>query len=285
VCALLAAWPCAMVRGGVGISAAMPVVDGVPTLFAGDRGRTHLVVNRSTLPKNRTGGKPTCVLGEQGFACDWSIAPSNGGIRVSGGDEAEIQVDEDFRGERIVTITVTARWEWVYLDWQRGPEVVEVGREESRDTGSLCVRVTALDVDLDVDANHDGLIDDADDGLEENPGVTAARGGDVGARHPGGILIPLALRVNARADAGGRAILETAAGEDRFRVWADQDRVVGVDLPAEWRAGEVPERLYVEPAEADGDHRDIVLQLRWKPAKGGATAADRVAITTRNPPP
>jgi hypothetical protein len=292
LCALLAVLWAGVARAEVGIDAALPVVDGLPTLYVGDGERTHLIVNESTLPRDEQGGRPTQVIGQKGFWYSWSIIPKPPGVRVEGGQGATIYVPDDFTGAQQFTITVNAYWEWVYLDWDYGPDVVEVGREEGHDVGSIRVRIVgSLVVDLDIDANGDGAIDATDDDLEVNPGGLAMLNIDddntngvpdlaeAGPIAPENDLVPIALRIDGAANATGQAILEALKGGEKARVWTDAAKTQRVDLPAAWPVGAVPATLHVEGIAVSATPQDIVLGLRCELASGVRISGDTVRLT------
>ncbi|MGI6496480.1 MAG: hypothetical protein ACOX5G_10425 [Kiritimatiellia bacterium] len=110
-----------------------------------------------------------------------------------------------------------------------------------------------VDVDLDVDANHDGKIDDADEPLEMDPG------GYVGVctNH----LTPVTLKLEP-AGLPGKLTLSATMGGDRIRIWKDAGRAVEVVL-TNGCAQVAPGTLYVEGVTNSAALRDVELRLEY----------------------
>jgi hypothetical protein len=121
------------------------------------------------------------------------------------------------------------------------------------------VHVTILKVDLDIDTNNDGTIDDADEIWEENPGGFLCVGNTNDLKEIQVKLEPAGL--------SGSLKLSAEADGAKIRVWEDKARTKEVSLPKTWTldgsAYTFPTTLYVEGVTHSEDARDIHLQLRY----------------------
>jgi hypothetical protein len=129
-----------------------------------------------------------------------------------------------------------------------------------------------VDVDIDVDANHDGKIDDTDEPLEVNPGGLAC----VCTNH----LTPIKLTLKP-AGLPGKLTLSATAG--RIRVWKDAGRSVEVVL-TNGCAQVAPGTLYVEGVVPSAALRDVELHLGYNENAEGQDnplfkCEDRVRLT------
>lgn len=128
----------------------------------------------------------------------------------------------------------------------------------NRPTDYLTGRAVLLD--LDVDADNNGAINDADDLLEETPGGILATG----------TVKQVALRL-APAGLTGTLTLTAVSGGSRIRVWRDAGKTSPLTLPAEWDLSggyTFPTALYVEGIDASAAVRDVHLCLRYTAASG-----------------
>ena len=117
------------------------------------------------------------------------------------------------------------------------------------------IRGRAVLVDLDVEADGNPGITDADEPLEEDPGGYAC----VCTNN----LTPLRLKV-APAGLPGRVTLSAPMGGERIKVWRNADRTGAVSLPKTWPAGAaIPGTLHVEGVTNSIAVRDIALTLTY----------------------
>ncbi|MGI6494607.1 MAG: hypothetical protein ACOX5G_00675 [Kiritimatiellia bacterium] len=109
-----------------------------------------------------------------------------------------------------------------------------------------------VDVDLDVDANHDGAITGADEPLEMDPGGLAC----VCTNH----LTPIKLTLQP-AGLTGRLTLSATMGGQRIKVWRNANRTGQIDLSQ--RGNVAPGTLYVEGVTNSAALRDVELRLEY----------------------
>lgn len=134
------------------------------------------------------------------------------------------------------------------------------------------IRGCIANVDLDVDANNDGAIGEADDPLEEEPG---------------GILATGALkRINLKFEPTwltGKLTFSVESGGDKVRVWEDPFKETPVTSPKEWTLSgtsvSVPPALYAEGVAASSSPRDVLLRLRYTNLDGSSYCDDFVRLT------
>jgi hypothetical protein len=143
--------------------------------------------------------------------------------------------------------------------------------DENGSKATDAIRGKIVNVDLDVDADNDGTIGDADDPLEETPGGLIATG----------TLKRIGLKMEP-AWVTGTLKLTAEAGGSRIRVWRDAGKSVPLALPAEWTfrgmGSAVPSSLYVEGLSASSAARDVQLRLRFTDDEG-QTLDDSVRLT------
>ncbi|MGI6494614.1 MAG: hypothetical protein ACOX5G_00710 [Kiritimatiellia bacterium] len=130
-----------------------------------------------------------------------------------------------------------------------------------------------VDVDLDVDANHDGKIDDADEPLEVDPGGYVC----VCTNH----LTPIKLTLKP-AGLPGKLTLSATMGGQRIRVWRNANRTGQIDLSQ--RGNVAPGTLYVEGIASSATARDVELRLEYDENPPGQNNSlfkceDRVKLT------
>ncbi|MGI6494736.1 MAG: hypothetical protein ACOX5G_01370 [Kiritimatiellia bacterium] len=134
--------------------------------------------------------------------------------------------------------------------------VVRLFGEADNVTGEKAVDIVhgrVVDVDLDVDANHDGKIDDADEPLEVDPGGLACVCTNK--------LTPIMLTLQP-AGLTGRLTLSATMGGDRIRIWKDAGRMIEVVL-TNGCAQVAPGTLYVEGVTNSAALRDVELRLEY----------------------
>ncbi len=127
----------------------------------------------------------------------------------------------------------------------------------NRPTDYLTGRAVLLD--LDVDADNNGAINEADDLLEEKPGGIQATG----------TVKQVTLKL-APAGLTGTLKLLAVSGGSRIRVWRDAGKTSALTLPAEWELSggyTFPTALYVEGIDASAAVRDVHLCLRYTAAE------------------
>ena len=116
------------------------------------------------------------------------------------------------------------------------------------------IRGRIVNVDIDIDANGDGAIDDTDEPLETNPGGFVAVGTNS--------LAQINLKVEP-AGLPGKVKL-TATGGDRIRLWTTPARTTEVTLPIMWDSvAGVPSNLYVEGVMHSIAEHDVALALEY----------------------
>ena len=128
----------------------------------------------------------------------------------------------------------------------------------------------AVLVDLDVDADSNGAINEADDPLEETPGGILATG----------TVKQVTLNL-APAGLTGTLKLLAASGGGRIRVWRDAGKTSAVAMPAEWNLSggyTFPTTLYVEGINASAAPRDVHLRLRYT-SEGNQQIDDDIRLT------
>ena len=120
------------------------------------------------------------------------------------------------------------------------------------------VRLTVVQTDLDVDADYNGAITEADEPLEESAGGLVAAGGN---------LCPVSLKLRPESLALGTLTLSAEPGGEKIRVWPTAStNGTPVTLPKTWTVGAdtVPDTLYVQGLSASGTPRDVKLRLLYK---------------------
>jgi hypothetical protein len=111
-----------------------------------------------------------------------------------------------------------------------------------------------VNVDLDIDANYDGKIDELDEPLEEKQGGFAC----VCTNN----LTPIKLTLQP-AGLTGRVTLRATMGDDRIRLWRNANRTGSVGLDETWTQATMPPELYVEGITNSTFHRDVELRLEY----------------------
>jgi hypothetical protein len=167
-----------------------------------------------------------------------------------------------------------------YVDPQKWKNDFVISCEEwnggNGDVAMDSIHGRIVDVDLDVDANYDGIIDEEDEPLEETQGGLV-----------GGELVPIRLRVLPPGLPGKTTLLATSGGS-RIRVWLDPSRNDEVALPKTWNAGEtVPSILYVEGIAPSAAMRDIKMTLLYDENPDGQSSPllkceDHIVLTVVN---
>ena len=130
-------------------------------------------------------------------------------------------------------------------------------------------------VDLDVDANYDGEIDDDDEPLEMDPGGLVC----VCTNN----LTKITLKLQP-AGLPGKVTLSAEKGGNLIRVWKNTNRTDQVTLPKTWNAGAQPGALYIEGVAASAAVRDVELKLEYDETPQGINSGlfkceDRVKLT------
>ncbi|MDX9794910.1 MAG: hypothetical protein RBU24_15495 [Kiritimatiellia bacterium] len=142
----------------------------------------------------------------------------------------------------------------------------------NRPTDYLTGRAVLLD--LDVDADNNGAINDADDLLEETPGGILATG----------TVKQVALKL-APAGLTGTLKLLAVSGGSHIRLWRDAGKTSSLALSdAEWDLSggyTFPTALYVEGIDASAAVRDVHLRLRYTAAED-QNVDDNIRLTVIN---
>ncbi len=145
------------------------------------------------------------------------------------------------------------------------------------------VALTVAKLDLDIDANYNGVIEDEAD---DDP-VETTKGGIVLL----GETIPVKLKsLPAGLEAAGYLSLRALKGGDCVRVWTSgaPDTRRAITLPAKWTpgaaaaAGGMPDELLVEGIKASATLRDVTLSLAIIPESGPAALEDTVTLSVIN---
>lgn len=149
-----------------------------------------------------------------------------------------------------------------------------------------------LSVDLDVDANFDDSITEADDSIEESAGGvvglnsdddngnSTADKDDTGTVTGENDLEPIALSLEPASLSSGTLKLEAVAGGSKIKVWETATKGTEVSLPKVWTIGTdtVPATLYVEGIQVSGaSARDVSLKLVYD--NGSPICDDQIALT------
>jgi len=158
--------------------------------------------------------------------------------------------------------------------------IVRVLGEADNVTGEKAVdtiHARVVNVDLDVDANHDGAITVADEPLEETAGGYVCVGTNS--------LTPITLTLAPKPGLPGKLTLSANVGDTRIKVWQDAGRTVRVTLPKVWIAGAaIPGTLHVEGITPSAVARDVELRLEYDENPAGQSnplfkCEDRVRLT------
>ena len=152
-----------------------------------------------------------------------------------------------------------------------GEADTEEGREKALDT--IFGRI--VNVDLDVDSNYDGEIDDDDEPLEMDPGGLAC----VGTNN----LTRIELKLEP-AGLPGKVTLSVEKGGNLIRVWENPNRTDQVTLPKIWNDGAQPGALYIEGVSPSSKAHDVELKLEYDETPQGDNSGlfkceDRVKLT------
>jgi hypothetical protein len=132
-------------------------------------------------------------------------------------------------------------------------EADNVTGEKAADT----IHGRVVNVDLDVEADGEPGVTDADEPLEEDPGGYAC------------VCTNSLTPINLTLEPGGlpgKVTLSATAGGSRIRVWQDAGRTTPVPLTtgAVWNAGAaIPGTLYVEGVAPSAALRDVALRLEY----------------------
>jgi len=137
---------------------------------------------------------------------------------------------------------------------------------------------TLVKLDLDVDANYDGTIDDDDEADEASAGGLVFLNDDDddqdgtpdkdqdGAVAGEDDLIEIKLSLDP--DLGeGEVRLEVVSGSDNIKVWDDSTKTTEIDLSETWdlSSDTLPSSLFVEAIAESSSPRDVELILTYQP--------------------
>jgi len=136
--------------------------------------------------------------------------------------------------------------------------------------------VWIIKVDLDIDSDYDGDIDDTDDAIEVSEGgavglnnddddnddnVDGAETGTVSREND---LVEIGLAIAPSLNTG-EVKLEATQGSSNIEVWENATKGTKVTLPKTWNLATdtVPSTLYVEGDISSGSGRDVELRLSY----------------------
>ena len=155
-----------------------------------------------------------------------------------------------------------------------------------RGNGSVTVNILPCEiprrviVDLDLDANYDGVITEEDDPLEMNPGGIAGVN-DTALSAMDRNLIPIRMRIEHEEDLDGTVELRVEAPPHRVALWMSPN----METPAtqlSWNLGEgdtMPEILYVEGLTVSTYPGDVLLRLIYSPPGGRLPIEDWATLS------
>ena len=214
-----------------------------------------------------------------------AVYPPNNVLKVgkakldvrSGVDNIKIWTDQN----RTTEITSGTTWDIanmpdvLYVEGIKGsdaPRDVSIALEYSH--GSVTcddlVNMTVVEPDIDVDSNYDGVIDeDNDDKIEESAGGITAT--NVFRE------IKLAMHPPKSGLKVGTATLVVRSGEDKIKIWTDQNRTTEIKSGDDWDVASMPETLYVEGIKGSDSMGDISIALEYN--YGSVTCDDLVTMT------
>jgi len=152
------------------------------------------------------------------------------------------------------------------------------------------VKLTVVKTDLDIDADYNGSITDADDSIEMSAGGLAILNQDdddsdgtpdkdqTGSVTGEDDLEEIELSLDPTVSSGTLK-LEAVAGGSKIKIWENSTKGTEVTLPKTWTIGTdaVPTSLYVEGVAASSSERDVELRLRY--TSGETEADDTIALT------
>jgi hypothetical protein len=135
-------------------------------------------------------------------------------------------------------------------------------------------------VDLDLDADYDGVITDDDDPLETDPGgIVGIQNTVLNAIDPS--LLPIRVRVEPVAEPAGIVELRIETDPHRTALWTSPSRDTRVS-PLQWDLGNgetPPPTLYLEGRTVSTSPRDLSLRLVYHPPNDDPPIEDRVSLT------
>jgi len=149
-------------------------------------------------------------------------------------------------------------------------------------------------VNLTIDSNYDGMINEADDPIKLTAGGLVRVNDDddndngipdkdeTGTVAGENDLVPIKLWIDpSSANSAGTLTLSAVSGGAKIRVWESATKGAQVVLPKTWTIGTdtVPEILYLEGIEASAAVRDVELRLRYVPDEGEVDFDDRIKLT------
>jgi len=111
-----------------------------------------------------------------------------------------------------------------------------------------------VNVDLDVDANYNGVIEEDDEPLEEDPGGLVC----VGTNN----LTRIELKLEP-AGLPGKITLRATMGGSRINLWRNANRTGSVGFDEVWTQATMPPELYVEGTNNSAGPRDVELTLTY----------------------
>ncbi|NLL82774.1 MAG: hypothetical protein GX230_00860 [Lentisphaerae bacterium] len=141
---------------------------------------------------------------------------------------------------------------------------------ESVDT----IRGRIVNLDLDIDANYDGKIDELDESLEETAGGIVCVSNN---------LTPIELTLEP-AKLPGNITLHATMGTGRIRLWRNTNRTGPVGLDEVWTQATMPIKLYVEGMNSSTTPRDVELTVNYDENPQGGNnplfkCSDKIRLT------
>jgi hypothetical protein len=142
---------------------------------------------------------------------------------------------------------------------------------EASDTATF----TSILLDISVDSNYDGVIDDSDNPIKESAGGFTATN--------------VLRRINLTFDNGsydvppGEIVLKVVSGGGKIILWEDLEKEDPVVLDAggtiRWSPSEMPNTVYAEGIEASTTLRDIEVILEYEAYSSSFELQDRIRLT------
>ncbi len=232
-----------------------------------------------------------------------------GPLWVGGGDDPELIIDPpllfDTDSETEYWWPISDSYEYTEFPKTLYIECLSVGATNdglaelrvfseyhSEELCSARLPVAVLNVDLDIDANFDASITDADDSIEESAGGvvglnndddngnSTADKDDTGTVGGENDLEPIGLLLEPASLSSGTLKLEAVSGGSKIKVWETTTKGTEVPLPKVWTLGTdtIPATLYVEGVQVSGTSpRDVGLKLVYE--NGTPVCDDQITLT------
>ena len=140
--------------------------------------------------------------------------------------------------------------------------------------------IPKIAVDLDVDSDYDGSIDEPDDPIEESSGGLVCIRSTENPR-----LTPIRLSLSAGTAVNDLVRLMVESGGNKIRIWdsAAMENEVDLSKPIDLGTEGKAKILYVQGVEASEDVRDVALWLLYSKAGGSYICEDKIKLTVVKP--